>query len=300
MNIVTIVKTTLVVGALAVAGNAAALHPRFGHTELHHAAMFDGYSTVKRLLERGADVNARDDHGDTPLDGASTAKIAALLIEHGADVNARDDHGYTLLHDADDAEIATVLIEHGADVNARSYGQTPLEWRIELNEGQKGRYDAIIAVLRTHPVVKAAEEKRIAAEKLPTLIPDLIARGAVNERDADTNTALHLAAKNNKSEYVTQLIEAGADVNIINKKADTPLHLAVRAGARDATVLLLRAGGNPYTVNLKGESALAIVVESGDEDLMGDLVLEGVDVAAIANLRQEKAQRDWEAQQERQ
>ncbi len=47
---------------------------------------------VRLLIEKGADLNAQDDKGETPLMRASQgqAELARLLIEDGAQVNARD------------------------------------------------------------------------------------------------------------------------------------------------------------------------------------------------------------------
>lgn len=147
---------------------------------------------------------------------------------------------------------------------------------------------------------RLAEEKRIAeAEERKRKLDTLIARGAMDERDADSNATLHLAAKDNDINAVQRLIAANADVNIVNKRADTPLHFAVRANSREAVKALLRAGANPYKPNLKNESAMAIAVESGDEDLVGEFVLAGAEVNLLADLSTDKAQRDWEAEQER-
>jgi len=85
------------------------------------------------LLTHGADVNARDEEGMTPLhevDEGDHAAVARLLVEGGADVNARSKSGATPLHIAAEkghAKIARVLVEEGADVNARSKSEvTPL------------------------------------------------------------------------------------------------------------------------------------------------------------------------------
>ena len=54
---------------------------------MHEAAGSGQIDFAKLLLERGADVNARDDGGDTPLTIAFESKqpeIAKLLREHGA------------------------------------------------------------------------------------------------------------------------------------------------------------------------------------------------------------------------
>ena len=78
---------------------------------------------VRRLLERGANVNARDNSQETPLHHAASrgnTEVAALLIEKGADVNARDMNHKTPLHWAasqGNTEVAALLIEKGADIN---------------------------------------------------------------------------------------------------------------------------------------------------------------------------------------
>ena len=76
---------------------------------------------VKQHLATGADVNAKDAGGGTPiLDAAYSGQkeIAELLIAAEADVNAKDDDGTTSLdwaitHNADDIEIAGLLRQHG-------------------------------------------------------------------------------------------------------------------------------------------------------------------------------------------
>ncbi|KAH7854985.1 hypothetical protein Vadar_019884 [Vaccinium darrowii] len=78
--------------------------------------------TIFRLLENGAAVNGRDQHGWTALHRASfKGKIEVLraLIERGADVDARDEDGYTALHCAVESghgEVIELLVKRGADV----------------------------------------------------------------------------------------------------------------------------------------------------------------------------------------
>lgn len=64
---------------------------------LHEACWAKRVAAVRLLIERGADVNARGDFGQTPLhyavrDGGDEAvEIVAMLVQAGADVNAKDD-----------------------------------------------------------------------------------------------------------------------------------------------------------------------------------------------------------------
>jgi ankyrin repeat protein len=93
---------------------------------------------IARLVAGGADVNARDEHGSTPLKYASAERVPAAirkLIELGADVNLGDDSGFTPLHCAaghgfyaEAVEVVEALLAGGADVNARSreFGFVPL------------------------------------------------------------------------------------------------------------------------------------------------------------------------------
>jgi ankyrin repeat protein len=82
-------------------------------------------------LAAGADVNAKNKYGSTPLHRAIEAahkEIAELLIANGADVNAKGEADATPLHYAATKEVAELLIVKGADVNAKDeFGETPLD-----------------------------------------------------------------------------------------------------------------------------------------------------------------------------
>ena len=125
---------------------------------LIQAARTGNHEAVKQHLASGADVNATDMIGRTPLHYAAgvlykewvegenaeglvvrTKEITELLIANGADVNAKDDVlEFTPLHltaEYGHKEIAESLIAKGADVNEKQYwlGNTPLDWAIEEN-----------------------------------------------------------------------------------------------------------------------------------------------------------------------
>ena len=102
------------------------------------------WAKEKGLKERGADVDARDEDGQTPMFRAATWSqlgVMTWLVEQGADINARDDEGQTPMHAAArNSQIAGMkwLRERGADVNAKDNdGQTPLSVAIYSEEARQ-------------------------------------------------------------------------------------------------------------------------------------------------------------------
>lgn len=100
-------------------------------SELLDAATIGNTDAVRRLIKEGADINAKDWDGLTPLDYAAetgNTEIVLHLINNGANVEGGSSRifGYhtTTLHLAPDmghTEIALLLINRGADVNAKGY-----------------------------------------------------------------------------------------------------------------------------------------------------------------------------------
>ena len=101
---------------------------------------------VKLLTAKGANVNAKDDRGRSPLHDVARKEVAELLIANGANVNAKDDRGSTPLHKPANngyKEIVELLIQKGADVNAKDgTGLTPLDYA--------KRHPEIANLLRKH------------------------------------------------------------------------------------------------------------------------------------------------------
>lgn len=99
-----------------------------GWTPLHLAAFFAEEGVAAELLGRGADVHARSTNAtaNTPLHaalaGRADAAVVRRLVEAGADVNARGGGGWTPLHlAASRGSVALVdyLLSRGADPRAR-------------------------------------------------------------------------------------------------------------------------------------------------------------------------------------
>jgi truncated hemoglobin YjbI len=122
-----------------LAGDPALAQERYaGRTLLHEAAAAGEPAMVELLLSLGADPNALDGGGHTPLYSAGNecaveggGKVVRALVRGGADVNACEGvKRCTALHMAarrGHAEVAAALLDCGADLEVRdSHGETPL------------------------------------------------------------------------------------------------------------------------------------------------------------------------------
>jgi len=80
-----------------------------GATALHAAAHPDNLATITTLLDAGADPNARDVDGCTPLFSAQSPEVAKLLLDRGGDPSASDQCGFTASRWIEDPDILVEL-----------------------------------------------------------------------------------------------------------------------------------------------------------------------------------------------
>jgi ankyrin repeat protein len=212
----------------------------------------DGHiDTVKALLDKGADVNAKADKGFTALQAAAASghtEIVRLLLARGADVNAVGFFGSNPLRIAawnGHFDTVRTLLAQGADVNAReNAGETAL-----LQMGSKG-YLPIVQLLLEHGAdVNARDNKDRtplmgAAQAGKTdLVRLLLTRGVdVDARGENGGTALIYAAFHGHVDTVRTLLHSGADVRVIDKAGFTALMWAVQNSHTPVAELLKKAG----------------------------------------------------------
>ena len=117
----------------------------YGHTPLHYACMY-GYPTIARMLVSG------NLHGVKP---ATTKVHEVKLLDRGADIEARDQWDRTPLHLAcvwGHPDTARLLLDRGADVNARDeWGDTPIDYACDLPESNPARQPLLEAFQELAP-----------------------------------------------------------------------------------------------------------------------------------------------------
>jgi len=83
---------------------------------------------VRLLAQAGANVNARDNDGNTPQHETFLTDVEEELLKLGADVNARNKDGETPIFTTVDNDAIPLFIEHGADLTIRNNkGKTVME-----------------------------------------------------------------------------------------------------------------------------------------------------------------------------
>ncbi|MDE2874095.1 MAG: ankyrin repeat domain-containing protein [Gemmatimonadota bacterium] len=256
-------------------------------------------------LATGADVNARDENGNTPLllatwdrrgggtDGSPASEdpaVATLLLEAGADVNARNDSGVTPLHLAAEGHVETVdlLIEAGADIHARdSNGSSPLllaafgafhspavlERLVEAGADVGDRDERGVTVL--HAAIPSGPDEELPADRVTEVVRRLLELGA----DATAPTLLHRAAGlGDVPGLIMVLVGAGADVDSRDRISQSPLHRAAVSGGPGVIAALVAAGAAVDAQDNRGTTPLHLAVEWKEHSNVGALLEAGADV----------------------
>ena len=256
-------------------------------TPLHLASQEGHVEVASMLIERGADVTAQNKDGETPLHLASNwghVEVAGMLIERGADVTVQNKVGSTPLHLASQrgqVEVAGMLIERGADVTAQDKeGKTPLLLASRAE---------IASVLIERGADLTAQDKygetslylALRGRQLK-VAGVLMERGAdVTVRNGDGSTPLHQASYSGDVGIAGMLIECGADVEAQDKNGWTPLHLASQQGELEVANMLIERGANVATQNEFGLTALHLASQQGQLEVASMLIEHGANVTAL-------------------
>jgi ankyrin repeat protein len=264
-----------------------------GITPLMYAAEVGSLEAMRLLIERGADVNARNAFGSTALMwSVSDPARVRLLLDHGAQVNTVARSGRTALIVAaftnPSAEVVRLLLAKGAKVdvmdarhvtplNAGTFGNDTATVRVLLDAGADLETpDTFIGLT---PLMNAAGNRNLEAVKL------LVAKGAKVNAVSKTEglpkiqtgtvefggwTPLLMASAFGPPEAVNVLLNAGARIDAQDYRGFTPLMLAVGTDRYDRRTvkMLLAHGADLRPTNHDGETALDWGYKFGDPNVI--------------------------------
>ena len=266
--------------------------------KLYSAAQRGDIVAVNKYIERGADVEAQGEYGNTSLMAAverGHENVVDILMAQKADVNKRNNDGATALHFAvknGQTSITNKLVAGGADVNVTDHlGNIPLRIAVQKS------HEEIVKVL----IDKGADVNiqnrvgrtslMIAAEKGDIKITKaLINNGAdVNVSTYQGMTAFHFASKFGHTNIVDALIGAGAQINqqMVNKflipliadkeSRKDPLLTAMLNGYDYIAKALVDKGGD-VSAQHNGQTVLMVAAENGLLETVNSLIAKGADI----------------------
>ncbi|CAB0036987.1 unnamed protein product [Trichogramma brassicae] len=249
----------------------------------------DGFATLffESLGDRAVRLDARNEAGDAPLHLAlkrGRRVLARLLMKGGADPNARDAQGATPLHILCEKVVEPgeepfvhffMYCEERANINAQDVlGNTPLHAIVQRGENSFCYCTIDFLLIRgadpTRPNIEGRTPLHIMCgqnfhhRKIESLL-----------RFCDrVHRRLDIDARDRHA-WPTRCCRE-TNPNLANEKGLTPLHLALKKKDKDLLVAMLRKGGDPNLANNDGSTALHLACSSRGRDgelaevLLGD------------------------------
>jgi ankyrin repeat protein len=234
------------------------------------------------LLANKADVNARDNNGDTPLYNAASRghkDVTELLLAHKAEVNAENNDGDTSLYAAamyGRKAIAELLRQHGGvdtssaarkiQDGAKSFDLAKVQALLKGNPGLVFSKDGQEGMTPLHAAATMSGNKDV--------VECLLANKAdVNAKDNVGRTPLHVAAWRGAVDVAETLLAHGAEINAKDNKGQTPLHLAAEMDHEQVAELLLANKAEANAKDNNGSTPLHRVAAVGYYMRMVELLL---------------------------
>ncbi|KAF6829983.1 ankyrin repeat protein [Colletotrichum plurivorum] len=239
-------------------------------TPLHWTITYRKHEMAKLFLEKGAQANARDGHGNSPLHtlvcslcdvkdvegqavqtdlSSNVRNLIILLVQNGADIDLEDRKGWTSLRRAivyGKLGLAELLLDHGSDVNRRFEDG----WTALGHAAQHGMKPLVLLLLQY--------------------------KANVDLREGDQGPSpLMKAIRQEHRSVAGLLLDHGADANAIFANKSTPLIRASREAQEWAVWLLLRHGALVDSHDANGLTALSYAVNSGQKSIAWLLCEEG-------------------------
>jgi len=250
---------------------------------LEFAARQGCVDCVPVLVQAGADINAPDQDGITPLLSAMINghyDVANILLENGANPNIADRTGRTPLYSAVDdhtmpasnrpspkeidnettsLDLVKTLIAKGADINAQLKQQQP--YRTKLDRG-----DDTMLTTGTTPLLRAAKAGDVTVMKIllaKGADPKLTTRNGINSLMAaaglgtkEEDTTGRRKTQSDAIESIKLCLDAGVDVNAADGRGQTALHGAAFQGFDDVVQFLATHGAKLDVKDKQGKTPL--------------------------------------------
>lgn len=259
-------------------------------TALCQASAAGNVSQIRSLLAQGANINGRNDEGQTALICAVRAgrmDSVRILLESGADTSRADagSKGRPPLYHAVDLanrSAAELLLKHSADANQKdSWGQryflalvagdTAPEWiELLLSYGA----DALAKDISGQAAAVLALKRRKRKEDREEVVRLLLRHGAgTNTRDTDGTPLVHLCVQQERRGLALELLNLGADPSAKDASGISLLEVAVKNGDLELARAIVEKGADPNAKDFNGSHLLFTALGSNKSPGAGNMAL---------------------------
>jgi ankyrin repeat protein len=249
-----------------------------GDSAVHSAVGSEG--VMRCLLAAGADANARNVDGDTPLHRVTGLDMCTLLLKHGANINATNAHAQTPLlamlmrRFQDVGKAALFLVAQGADVLQQDDAGRSAVAQCVLNNAPSilaamldslPHPPALLPEMLTELLVQALDSGRYACARV------LVQRGVAQELVWE-RVGLHTAIQHGLASRELVAWRHG-EVNEKGQQGVTPLMMACRQGQVDLVQALLEHGARVDATDDEGATALFYCTDDDTGTVVAKTVL---------------------------
>ena len=255
------------------------------------------------LIHKGADLNAKDSNGATPISCAialENSYLVQTLIDLGAKFKEPGYHEaiFSSIKNKSSTRIFEILMQNGLDINQK-YEHSSNHFTL-LHLAVSVRNLNVIKILIGNgvninekndkfqtPLHKIFDDK-LSGKPQPKTLQELIrteiakiliTNGAdIESKNSKKYTPLHLASQHGFSEVAKLLIEKGAKVNAKTNIEATPLHLSVAFNNKDITEMLLQNGAIMEETDNSGSTPFQIALINERREMVKFLIDKGAQV----------------------
>lgn len=241
-------------------------------------ACYKGFSAaIRKLVERGCEVNLKDQNGSMPLVLAcrfASYSDCMYLVQKGTNLNCTNKSGVTPLIASimsRNADIVNFLLENNVAINQCTVrGKSPLYYA-----AKRGCSEIVGILIKKEASVNICDK----AGKSPlywtaqngylNIAKILIDNNAdVNQCDSKGKSPLYCASKRGHLKIVKLLIQKDADVNITTDHNKTSLYRAAKRGYTDICKVLIEKHANVNKTDRKGCTPLYWASKRGHFDIV--------------------------------
>ena len=282
---------------LTLEGNGIEKKTHDSRTYIFWAAYKGNIEIMKRLIEKGAKINLRDSHGNTPVTfaaatGQKNTEVYELFEKYGVilgdEVNKNGVNSLLLIAPYLKTENElNYFISKGFDIKSRDpKGNNIFNYAVKSGNIsflklllKKGISPNIINIEGGNAVLYASKGLRNFQNPIETYKYLKSLGLAINVTGDNGQNPLHtIAKKNNDLDIFSFFMKEGVDINLQDNEGVSPFMNAANSNELRVVKFLIDHVKNVNTKNKNGQSALSMAVSNNSSKVIDFLLTKGCDI----------------------